>query len=191
MSPLPGELESGDRYLVTTTKRGALVAVVDGLGHGTEAAKAAGTAIDTLEAHANESLARLVQLCDQKMQATRGAAVTLALFDGLQNTLTWLSIGNVDGILLRRAAGSPHPDESILMRGGVVGFRLPLLQPMVAAVGPGDTLILATDGIRHGFSERVSRIDPPQQLADHICADYSKDNDDALVLVARYRGVRP
>jgi len=37
----PGQSESGDRHLVLPTPDGGLVAVVDGLGHGAEAANAA------------------------------------------------------------------------------------------------------------------------------------------------------
>jgi serine phosphatase RsbU (regulator of sigma subunit) len=188
MAPVPGESESGDRYLVVPRPRGALVAVVDGLGHGVEAAKAAEVAAATVQAHAEESIIRLMQICDREMHATRGAAMILASIDGPDHTLTWLSIGNVDGILLRAAAGHP-PDESVLMRGGVVGLHLPVLQAVVTPIAPGDTLILATDGVRPDFAAHVSRMEQPQRIADSICANYSKRIDDALVLVVRYVGV--
>ena len=54
--PVAGEEESGDLHLVTQTDRGALVAVIDGLGHGSEAANAARAAVATLEPHANEGV---------------------------------------------------------------------------------------------------------------------------------------
>ena len=38
--PFPGELECGDLHAVIPRRRGAIVAVVDGLGHGYEAALA-------------------------------------------------------------------------------------------------------------------------------------------------------
>ena len=44
---LARERQSGDAALVLPTGAGALVAVVDGLGHGDEAALAAGAAIST------------------------------------------------------------------------------------------------------------------------------------------------
>jgi hypothetical protein len=55
----------------------------------------------------------------------------------------------------------------------------------------GDTLVLATDGIRASFAEELSLRDPPQQIADHILARFGKDTDDALVLVARFVGCTP
>ena len=47
--PLPGEPESGDLSLVKRIGSGTLVAVVDGLGHGQEAASAAHAEKDGLQ----------------------------------------------------------------------------------------------------------------------------------------------
>jgi phosphoserine phosphatase RsbX len=52
----------------------------------------------------------------------------------------------------------------------------------------GDLLILATDGVRTGFTSQVRLSDPPQQVADDILARHGKSTDDALVLVARFLG---
>ena len=49
-------------------------------------------------------------------------------------------------------------------------------------------MIFATDGIREGFSDGLQFEAPPQQLAEHILSQHGKGTDDALVLVARYRG---
>ncbi|MBI4465793.1 MAG: SpoIIE family protein phosphatase, partial [Acidobacteria bacterium] len=124
----------------------------------------------------------------ERMQHTRGAVMSLASFSDHYHTLTWLGVGNVEGVLLRANTDENQPDENILMRGGVVGFRLPHLQALVVDVSPGDLLIFATDGIRPGFAKDLRRTDPPQRIADHICAKYSTGNDDSLVLVARYVG---
>jgi len=73
-------------------------------------------------------------------------------------------------------------------RGGIVGSELPRLQPQQHHLATGDLLIFATDGIREGFVEGLPGDATPQQLADHILARHRKGTDDALVLVARYRG---
>src|SRR5438034_1086567 len=61
---LPGEAESGDRHLVKPVGTGVLVAVVDGLGHGAEAAAAAQAAVAALERHATESPVPLIERCN-------------------------------------------------------------------------------------------------------------------------------
>jgi hypothetical protein len=70
----------------------------------------------------------------------------------------------------------------------VVGFRLPPLHPTTLSLNKGDTIIMATDGIENGFERDVRSTIGSQELADMICTKYSKSNDDALVLVARYLG---
>jgi len=185
----PGQTESGDRYLATTTPDGALVAVVDGLGHGAEAADAAKVAVRSLERHAQQPIIPLVRYCHHTLVGTRGAVISVASFTARDQTMTWLGVGNVEGLLLRAQVTSPRR-ESLLLRGGVVGVHLPALTAEIVPVTPGDTLILATDGVRSDFShERFLQQGPPQVLADSILARCGKQNDDALVLVVRYLGL--
>ena len=184
-----GQTESGDRYLAMTTPDGALVAVVDGLGHGAEAANAAKMAVGSLERHAQQRVIPLVKDCHHSLFGTRGAVISVASFTARDQSMTWLGVGNVEGLLLRAQATSPRR-ESLLLRGGVVGVHLPSLTAEIVPVTPGDTLILATDGVRSDFSnERLPQRDPPQKLADYILARWSTQTDDALVLVVRYLGL--
>ena len=62
--------------------------------------------------------------------------------------MTWLGVGNVEGVLIRADTRATPAAESVLLRGGVVGYQLPALQASVVPVSRGDLLILATDGIR-------------------------------------------
>jgi len=187
-SALAGEGESGDQHLVKPFPNGTLVAVVDALGHGQGAAAAAKLAIATLEASPRDSVIALLERCDRELRKTRGVAVTLASFDARQNAMTWLAVGNVEGVLLSADREGGLTRESVLLRGGVVGYRLPPLRAAVLTVRPGDTLVLATDGIRSDFIRELTPGMPPQGAADRILARHRKDRDDALVLVARYLG---
>lgn len=186
--PMKGEAESGDLHLVKNTPRGALVAVVDGSGHGSEAASAAQLAVSTLEAHANEGVIPLVRQCHTRLRRTRGAVMSLVAFDGIDNTITWLGVGNIEGLLLRCSALTRDPDAVIFLQPGVVGYRLPQLQAAVTPIMPGDLLILTTDGIRGDFARAFSLDDQPSKIAEYISSNFPKGNDDVLVLVARYLG---
>ena len=185
---LAGEQESGDLHLIKPVGTGVLVSVVDGLGHGAEAAAAARTAVAALNRHAQESVLPLLQRCHQALAGTRGVVVSVALFDRADGSMTWLGVGNVEGVLLYADSGRRRGRERLVTRGGIVGSELPPLRAEVLAVAPGDTLILATDGIRSGFADDLAIDAPPQQLADQILARSGKSTDDALVLVARYLG---
>ena len=209
---LPGESESGDRHLVVATRSGILIAVVDGLGHGPEAAEASRIAVATLDRHAEESVVSLVQHCHEEMKATRGAVMSVAALDEQDHTVTWLGVGNVEGMLVRADRAANAPSENFPMLGGIVGYRLPRLQAMVVPIFARDILIFATDGIRKDFEQELCLDDPLKcnrcpvrglsgisakklcldyslkQIAESICAQQSKGTDDALVLVARYLG---
>jgi hypothetical protein len=114
--------------------------------------------------------------------------MTVAYLDGLEGRMTWLGVGDVEGVLIRADHRAAPSRERALLRGGVVGFQLPALQGSTIPIVRGDTLILATDGIRSGFSDALSVVPSPQKTADRILSEYGKDTDDALVLAARYIG---
>lgn len=184
---LAGETESGDLHLVKPVESGVLVALVDGLGHGAEAATVARAAVATLDRHAHESVLPLVQRCHHALGGTRGVVLSLAHFDSRANTMTWLGIGNVEGILLY-ADPSERARTSLIARGGIVGRELPTLRPVAVPIARGDTLFFASDGIKLGFADGVPLDASPQQAANKILASHAKGTDDALVLVARYLG---
>ena len=187
-APFRNERESGDRYLCHQTATGVLIAAVDGTGHGAEAASAAKIAIATLEAHALESPIASVLRCHEDLKGTRGAVMTTAFIHFSDQTLTWLGVGNVEAMLFHRGSDPIFKPDRLLLRNGIVGYRLPPIRAEVLPLKPFDTLILVTDGIDPAFDEGVRLDDAPKAIADDILARHSTADDDALVLVARYMG---
>ena len=186
--PLGGKSESGDCCVVKFFDKGVLVAVIDALGHGNAAAHAARIAAATLEQHAHETPELLFRRCDDVMRDTRGAAISVASFDMQHWTMTWLGVGSVTGALVRAHLAAQPRVKQLIVRGGVVGFRLPELQSSVVPVVPGDTLVLATDGVGIDFIESLPAMIGPQPLAEQILQGYATHNDDALVLVFHCSG---
>jgi serine phosphatase RsbU (regulator of sigma subunit) len=182
-----GNAACGDLAVVAPTAAGVVVAVMDGLGHGSAAAEAAEAAAGIVRRFPAEPLEELVGRCHRALRATRGVAMSLAFFAAGANTMTWLGVGNVEGVLWR--AGRPPARESLLLRGGVVGYRLPSLRSATLAVGPGDILVLATDGITDKFLDHPTIGRDPASLAADILARFRRSGDDALVFVARYLGL--
>jgi len=64
--------------------------------------------------------------------------------------------------------------------------RFPALTASLQTMFNGDTVILSTDGTRAGFDEGLNLQSTPQQMADSILASQRRENDRAVVLVARY-----
>jgi phosphoserine phosphatase RsbX len=186
---LPGQGESGDQHLVCCNRSGILVAAIDGIGHGEAAASASKAAAEVLRSFADEPTISLVERCHDRLRATRGVVLSLAFIDPAQRMMTWLGVGNVQGVLVRANVRNGNGQESLLLRAGVVGSQLPALQGAVLPIAQGDTLFLATDGVRSDFSMSLSAWENPQKAADRILERHGSRTDDALVLVVRLTGI--
>lgn len=188
--PRPGEQVCGDRSIaVDVGGTAALIGVLDGLGHGAEAAQAALCGVETLrDAHA-EPIDVLIQLCHRALAGTRGAAMTLAHIDFHTDTLSWVGIGNVTANLVAKHPGGVEVRSSARLAGGIVGYRIPeALTPQEVSIRPGDLLVIASDGIDEDHLHNIDFAAPALTIAEQILRRHGKDNDDALVLAARHRG---
>jgi negative regulator of sigma-B (phosphoserine phosphatase) len=187
---IAGETVSGDAHVLAAFSNGFLAAVVDGLGHGPQAMAAAIRATAALRKHPGGPVEELMRRCHEELRRMRGAVLSLASFSTDNTMMTWLGVGNVEGVLFRAVATAKGKRESLLLRGGVVGYQLPPLRAATLPVFFGDTLVLATDGISSGFRERSPLGLHPQDYADEILSRWGKHSDDALVLAVRYLGGR-
>jgi len=183
--PLPGQPVSGDRCVVQIENGRATIAVIDGIGHGSEAAQASRAVVDVLESHAEEPIVSLFQRCHARLRSTRGAAMTLARYDAAARKLKWLGAGNVRAIVLRAMPDGTTDCREMLIYSGIVGVRLPTVETSRIDARPGDVLILATDGIRNGFEGALRHGEDPQAQAERLLGSFRNHSDDALILVAR------
>ena len=126
---IDGETEFGDAHLLVPSTGGFLAAVVDGLGHGPEAAAASRTAVAALCRDPDAPVEDLVHRCHKDLAKTRGAVISLVSFSVESGLMTWLAVGNVEGVLYRADPAMVPPKESLLPRGGVVGYQMPPLRP--------------------------------------------------------------
>jgi len=185
---LPGENSSGDLSVVQPVQHGVLIAVIDGLGHGVEAAKAATEASVTVRRCAGEPMESVMEACHKALKGTRGAVMTLLYVDQAQGTMSWMGVGNVEGRMWPAVPGTTLLRQAPPLRGGVVGHALPKLKASALPLSRGDLLILSTDGVSPRFHEEFRLEGTVQQIADDILEEYWTAMDDALVLVARYLG---
>ena len=135
---MEGERESGDVAVVTSFPRGALVAAVDGLGHGPEAARAANVAAEILRRFAADPIDRLVKRSHHALRETRGVVMSIASFRADQGSMAWLGVGNVEATLFPAGPRAREPRRSMVLSNGIVGYRLPPLRPTVVGVGAGE-----------------------------------------------------
>ncbi|HKY63094.1 MAG TPA: SpoIIE family protein phosphatase [bacterium] len=184
---LSGEVECGDHCVVVPRDGGALLAVIDGIGHGREAAAAAQLAAELLKSRPADSVMSLMHMVHEKLRLTRGVVMTLASLDFRDNTLTWIGVGNVVGSLHYANDDGHLRSESVMLRGGMVGVQLPQLKAEVLPLRRGDLLIFATDGVYPGVPNGVPE-SPVREVCERTLKEFYKGHDDALVLTARYLG---
>jgi phosphoserine phosphatase RsbX len=183
--PIPGELVCGDVPVICPHEDGLLLAAIDGVGHGEDAASAARVAAGVLQAHAADPVVTLVQRCHTQLRATRGVAMGIVSIDARSARLTWIGIGNVQGLLQHDGSERRHRLDVLLQRSGLVGSSLPPLQATTLPVVCGDLIALATDGVRDTFQQGLVEKGPPQRVADATLATHGRVTDDALVIVVQ------
>jgi negative regulator of sigma-B (phosphoserine phosphatase) len=186
-----GESDSGDQHVVQEVASGTVLAVVDGIGHGPEARDAARRATEVVAKHGARGAVALLRLCHEALIGTRGVVMSIASVDLREDTVTWLGVGNVTGVLVRADQRAVPPREEMFVRAGVVGMQLPLLQASVLSIAPGDVLVMATDGIRPDFRDALNSRVSPLRLAERVFTEHGRGTDDALVMAARYVGRAP
>lgn len=183
--PCPGEHVSGDQALFVRDDRSLLLAVIDGLGHGPFARSAADIAQSVIAERTGASLDAMLADVHAELQKSRGAVLTLARVEEPEGGLDAAAVGNVmlqvwglDNTWRISGAswvlGTPGPRRSPARKQHQVGAR--------------DAVALFSDGV----SSRLDTSREPELLREHpiiaaqrIADGFARDNDDALVLVAR------
>jgi hypothetical protein len=191
ISPHPDESAVGDGYGLAWDGDRMTVGVVDGLGHGVEAAEARQTALRFLERRPALDSAGLLREIDIGLRVTRGAAAAIAQIDGWSRQLTFAGMGNVAARLFR-----PGSDQALVSRPGILGIGQgigggvrPQPHRLVAADWAAPAMmVLHTDGItsRWDLADYPGASDHhPVILASLIWRDALRGNDDATVVVVR------
>jgi phosphoserine phosphatase RsbX len=184
-APMAGEERSGDVAVFAPIPGGGLACLIDGLGHGPEAADAAETCADVVRANAEAPPRELLDRCHQALLDSRGVVMTAAWFDLERGRLAWAGVGNVDARLVR--SGPELREEVALVFGGVLGYRMPKVRVATMDLARGDLLVMITDGIEAAISPGLAGGGAAQAMAERIFATHGKGTDDALVVVIRYR----
>lgn len=184
----PGEALSGDLATVHADKERCVLAVIDGLGHGPKAAAASEVMVGVVREHRHESPERLLLLAHRSLAGTRGVTATIAVIDVTLGHMTWLGVGNVNGALVRADSRARPRTHGVFLCRGVLGHQLPSLHhPEVLELRRGDCIVINTDGVQGDVATAAQAQTPVDRIAHAILDKGAMANDDALVLVARYR----
>jgi phosphoserine phosphatase RsbX len=177
---------SGDIYVVQEHGEGlVLAAIVDGLGGGEEAARAARAAVQVINEHTDWPLKDLMHRSHAALHSTRGAVIGLLRLDQKSYKASYVGVGNIGMQVYSRQMIKP------ISKNGILGFRLPTLLELHYIYDPGDIFVLYSDGVssRFALDGQIDIRQPPQRIADQILAAYGKHIDDATVVVIKTASV--
>ena len=182
--PFPGEAVSGDAWRVDWDGDTCCIVMIDGLGHGPQAAAAAAAAIGALAAHPAREFSTAIQECHEALRGTRGAALLMIRIEMATGELIFTGVGNVEAQLWQ-GGKSRH----LISDRGIVGATLPRIRPVTIALEAEWLLLMYTDGIRNRFDLATLRQTAPDAdtLAHALLNDWSRSTDDVTVLVAQPR----
>jgi anti-sigma regulatory factor (Ser/Thr protein kinase) len=185
--PIDGETACGDGWCVIQERDRSVVLLVDGLGHGPNAAQAADVAIEGLRAVVDRPPAEAVLALHESMRATRGAALAVAEVQRSDSgaRVRFCAVGNTVSALV-----GVHKPKSLASMNGTAGLQVGRLQEFTHDWNPGSALVMHTDGITlrwrmESYPGLVTH--DPAILTAVLHRDCTRPRDDATVLALTLR----
>ncbi len=174
---------NGDAFVVRHWAESTLVGIIDGLGHGHFAHRAAQAARQYVESHFDLPLDQIFRGTGRACRATRGVVMALARFDWAQARMAFASVGNISARVFPRSGAF-----GFVIRRGVIGLNAPSAVVTEHSWSADNVLVLHSDGISsHWDWQDIPgwMAKPVAAMAQELLSARGKAEDDATVVVAR------
>jgi anti-sigma regulatory factor (Ser/Thr protein kinase) len=181
--PFPGETVSGDGWEIDASCGKCTCVVVDGLGHGPNAAQAAQAALATTREQRGKAPAEIVERAHGALRSTRGAAIAVAEIDPKNEIVRFCGVGNI----VARIA-STGKSRHMVSYNGIVGQEARKIVEFTYPWGADALLVMHSDGLtaRWDFGDYSALLQHhPALIAGVLYRDYGRGRDDATVLISR------
>jgi anti-sigma regulatory factor (Ser/Thr protein kinase) len=181
--PMKGESVSGDDWSLHAARGRYVLFVVDGLGHGPDAADAAAAAKSVIERNVARTPSEQMHAAHAALRATRGAAAAIIELKPSSEVGTFCGLGNI-GCFVRVDGKS----RSLASHNGILGHQMRTVQEFSFPFPPRALLYAYSDGM-------TSRWDPatyaglesrhPALIAATLYRDHNRGRDDTTLAVVR------
>jgi len=183
--PLAGEIACGDRWLVEMSGHLLRVTMVDGLGHGIEAATAAVAAIRTANAASGVAPAQVLDAIHRQLGDSRGAAVAICHANLDIKVAVYCGIGNISGVVVGN-----DQRRGMVSHNGIVGHQMHPPKEFVYPWVTGGLLVMHSDGLQTRWALEAYpglRLHHPGVVAAVLRRDFARGRDDLCVVVVKER----
>jgi anti-sigma regulatory factor (Ser/Thr protein kinase) len=183
--PAPHEVRCGDGWRVAERPGEFTLMMVDGLGHGMDAAVVADEAGDVFDADPFAPLPTVLQNAGVRLQKTRGGAMAVVRVDGRNRVARFVGVGNIAAHL--RARGD-EAGRGLVSHNGIVGGEVRKIQEFTYECPEDALLVVHSDGLQSRWSFRpyaglITR--HPAVIAGILYRDFTRGRDDVTVAVIR------
>ena len=168
--PYPGESANGDGVFVGD----GFVAVIDALGHGTQAEIARLAAERALAETSGASVELLFAAAHRALRGMRGIAMTIIRHDGAGD----LEAAGVGNVAVRAITDATLP---FVPTPGIVGAQFRGLRISRGRATVGARIALHTDGISSRFDEALARGPDADEACEEILGRHASGRDDATI----------
>jgi len=181
--PMPGEVVCGDDWVMTSWRDRHAVFVVDGLGHGPDAAFAARTAVAVAVECAQSSAPDIMDAVHDALRPTRGAAAAVAIIEPGKELCTFCGVGNISaGIRLGGVS------RSMISHNGILGHKVKTIQAFSYPFPRMAVLIAHSDGLNSSWNlgdYPGLELRHPALIAAALARDHTRGRDDLTVVAVR------
>ena len=179
------ETDCGDTGVIQEFNGQCFLALVDVLGHGSEAHTVALSAQKYLEQNYRQELIDVMDGLHACLRGTRGAVAALCRLDTGTGKLNFVGVGNITV----RVFGPKN--SRLISRDGIVGYAMSTPKAQTLKLYTGDILVMYSDGIKEHFEPSECRgilMGNAKSIAVGLLNQFGKKNDDASCIALKYLG---
>jgi anti-sigma regulatory factor (Ser/Thr protein kinase) len=179
--PLAGEKRCGDAWSFVAHPGRKLILLVDGLGHGNDAADAAAHAVSAFHQNADRHPVEILSYIHDNLKATRGGVAAIAEILADEKVLNYAGVGNISGVVF-----SGESSKNLVSYNGTLGSVLPKVKTFQSEWHADSCLIMHSDGIKSrwdlsAYSGLLNK--HPATIAGVLIRDFRRQRDDCSVVV--------
>ena len=183
--PCTGETLCGDNTETVCDAGGVTVLVADGLGHGPDAARASGGAVEALRRNPDKRPIELLDLAHGRLRATRGAALAVMRHDAGAEDIAFAGVGNIAACIL-----DGEQKRMMVSHNGIVGHNVHRSEEYRYPWPPRALLVAHSDGLESHWDLSPFPgigLAHPSLIAAMLYREHWRKRDDVVVVVVRQR----
>lgn len=181
---MPGETVSGDGNTYKITADYFKLLMVDGLGHGVEANKAALEACSAFNLCTDDDPVEIIRFMHNSIKQTRGVVGTVVVYDIKNKIWKIAGVGNIATRMM-----SYVNTRNFISYNGIIGHNIPnTMTSQVVSSTELQQIILCSDGLKAKWDSHtypgIVKYDP-SVLAAALYKDYAGKTDDMSIVVGK------